>query len=251
MYYCAMPVADATTRQRLSVHLGECGPGGAKIDDLPGALEVSRRTAWRAVDDLIAEGVADRYAPGRIRARAFRGSPPATLPNEQAEQLWRTLDQRHLPAYLSGMDVLAGLGHHFVFDYAHILVTQPGTGTDVAAEIARAGFMAMQAGRLSFDAELTRVVVVRELSWERYPIVCRLAPPELAWVDLYREVRRKSFAFPPAELGRILQSVLADPAARQRLATFVRNHFTGEIESIIAGAPEPGFATQVAAGYSE
>jgi HTH domain len=242
---------ETATPQRLCVHLGECGPGGAKIDDLPEVLGVSRRTVWRAVDDLIATGAADRHAPGRIRARAFRGSPPAMLPNEQAEQLWRILDRRKLPAYLSGMDVLAGQAHHFVFDYAHVVVTQPGTGTDVAGEIARAGFMAMQAGRLSFDAELTRVVVVRELSWERYPIVCRLAPPELAWVDLYREVRRKSFAFPPAELGRILQSILVDPAARQRLATFARDHFTGEIESIIAGDPEPGFASQVAAGYSE
>ncbi len=245
-------VVATGTQHELGAYLEASGPAGAKIEDLPAALGVSRRTAWRAVGDLVAADLADRHAPGHVRAKAFRGLPPGWLPNKLAERLWRTLEGRKLPAYLTGMDVLAGQGHHFLFDFAHIVVAQTGTGTDVAGEIARAGFMALQAGQLSFDAELTKVVVVRELSiWERYPIVRQLAPPELAWIDLYREVRMKSFAFPPAELGQILNQITSTPEGRRRLATFARAHFTGEIESILAGQPQPGFPTDVAAGYAQ
>ena len=244
-------VVGTGTNVELVRHLAQCGPAGTRVDLLPEVLGVSRRTAWRAVGELVAEGDAERHAPGRIRSGEFFGVPPGVLPNVLARDLWMVLDRKQLPAYLSGMDLLAGYAHHFLPDFAHLVVAQTGTGSDIASDLAREGFLVMRAGMLSIDADLTRVVILRELTvWDRYPIIRRLAPPELAWIDLYREVRRKMFQFQPAELGRILSALVADPGSEARLRTMARYHYTEEIESILDGRPEAEFAVAVADGYT-
>lgn len=184
-----------------------------------------------------------------MRVASDESRPPIPLPSHEASQLWFTLQQQSLPSYLSGLDVLAPYAHHFLFEFPHLVVTLTGTGQDVAHRFAANGFTVLQDQQPPAAAPLERVVVLRELSrWTRYPVRAHVAPPELAWLDLYREVRRKTIHLPATELGRLLNQILRRPGAESRLRGLAREHFKDEIDAILDRRPRSTFATSIVRG---
>lgn len=201
------------------------------------------------VADLVEAGEVERFHRGYVRVVSEEFRPPISLPNHEASQLWFTLQQQSLPAYLTGLDVLAPYAHHFLFEFPHLVVALTGTGQDVAHRFAASGFTVLQDQQPPAAAPLERVVVLRELSrWTRYPIRAHVAPPELAWLDLYREVRRKTIRLPAAELGRLLNQILRQPDAENRLRRLAREHFKDEIDAILDRNPRSAFANSIVRG---
>jgi hypothetical protein len=240
------------TRERVYAVVAGAGHAGVAIRDLPELTGISERTAWRIVAELQEAGEVERLVPGRVRVPSEAARPPIPLPTPEAEELWFMLEQESLPAYLSGLDVLAPYAHHFLFEFPHLVVALKGTGQDVAHRFAASGFTVLQDQQPPAAAPLPRIVNLRELSrWTRYSIHAHVAPPELAWLDLYREVRRGAIHLPPAELGRLLNQVLRRRGAEKRLRALAREHFKGEVESILDGHPKTPIATSVARGARE
>jgi hypothetical protein len=236
--------------ERVYEQVVAAGPSGLDIRNLHESLGLSQRTIWRLIAQLETEGRIDRFAPSHVRIRREdEDQKLQRLPSREADELLRLLRAEALPAYLSGLDVLAPYAHHFLFEFPHLVVTLKGTGRDVAHGFAAVGFTVLQDQQQPAAAPLSQIVVLRELSrWTRYPTHNHLATPELAWLDLYREVRRGTFELPARELGRILEQLLRRSGAEKRLRALAREHFKGEIESILNNQPQGPFATAVAHG---
>jgi hypothetical protein len=240
-----------SNRERVYDHVASSGPGGVAVRDLARLLGISDRTAWRIVAELEDDGEIDRFVRGRVRVASDSARSPLWLPSGEAEELWVLLEQEALPAYLSGLDVLAPYAHHFLFEFPHLVVALKGTGQDVAHRFAASGFTVLQ-DQPSAVGPLARLVILRELSrWTRYPVHAHVAAPELAWLDLYREVRRGAIQLQATELGRLLNQVLRRGGAEKRLRALAREHFKEEIGSILDQQPTAAFAAAVARGAHE
>jgi hypothetical protein len=239
-----------SSAERIYEQVVAAGPSGLNIRELPALLRLSQRTIWRLIAQLETEGRIDRFAPGYARVRREDADQKLhRLPSGEADELLRLIRTNGLPAYLSGLDVLAPYAHHFLFEFPHLVVALKGTGRDVAHTFAAVGFIVLQDQQQPAAAPLSQVVVLRELSrWTRYPTRNHLATPELAWLDLYREVRRRTLELPPRELGRILEQLLRRAGTDKRLRALAREHFKGEIDSILDDQPRGTFAAAVTHG---
>lgn len=220
------------------------GERGVTVREIMERLQLPRRTAYRVVSELESEGKVNRPAHGVIRV------PTATpkLPTPEADRLWRLLREQDRPAYLTGLDVVGGFAHHFLMDFPHVVVAAPGTGDDLAFDATAEGFVVVSRAADVAIGERTNLLIVRERRrWQRYAIVDHVAPPELAWVDLYRDAAKGLVPVDPWEVGAILRNLLDAGFSKKRLRTFARDA-SPEILAVLDGQPQTPFGRAVLEG---
>lgn len=235
----------------LQTTLERAGAAGVRRAELQRLTGLPQRTLTRELDRLVQHGTIERAGHGVFRRPNAAAAAPA-LPTPGAEQVWQALQTGSLPAYLSGLDVLSAYVEHFVFQAPHLVITDRGAADTVATVLQQAEFVVLDpAGSGVRTPQDDRLVLLRELTtWRRYGVRGHLAPPELAWVDLYREVRRGRLAIGPLELGRILANLFQAGGDRRKLLTYARGHFGVEIRQLLSvGQPTTEFMAAVAQGY--
>ena len=237
----------------LDEQLRATGPFGATVPQLVARLERSPRQVERLLRARLQAHEVERIAPGRYRLRAT-GQPPQPILTETGEQVWRLLANAGVDGYLSGLDVVAEASHHHLLTFPHLVVVEPGGAEELAASIDRVGLIPTVGETLPAVADPDRVVVIREARGRRAPVYqirYHLAPPEVAWIDLYREVRNGTIPIEPQELGRMLGNLLRAPGFQARFETIARRHFARELLPIGAPQTTRGLARPIAAGLAE
>jgi len=216
--------------------------------ELAEELVLPGRTVERIIRALIDNGELTRPEPGMVRVPQAVGQPPQPLPTPEAAALWKILNDEDLPAYLTGLDIVGGFAHHHLIDFPHLVIAELHTGEDLSFTLAGHGFIVMRPGATVEAERKQQLVIVDELRrWRRYQVADHLAPPELAWVDLYRYVKKGVIKIDPWELGAILGNLLDAGFAARRIRTFGRD-VSPEIALILDDAPTSAFAHAVRSG---
>ena len=225
------------------------GALGATPAELTAATGIPPRTVTHALRALSDLKRIDRLGYRHVRAKNFGDQPPRHLTTDGGRRIWETLQDADLPAYLTGLDVLAPYAQHFINRFPHIVIVDRETGPMVGYALIEAGFTVLPPGTTALTPDADTTVIVRDLaSWRRYGVRTHLAPAELAWVDLYREVR-VGYPFAPTELGRLLRAILNQGGNRHRLETISRDHFAADIRAILNNGGGAGLTKRVATGF--
>ena len=236
-------------RDRVLETLEKAGPAGVAATELARLTGVPGRTVRHALTKLERLDRIDRLHMGRVRLRAFADEPHVPLATAGGARLWTLLRKADLPAYITGLDVLAPYAQHLVHRFPHIVIADRGAGSEVSYALAEAGFVVVPPGAAATTPDLDTTVIVRERATRlRYGARDNVAPAELAWLDLYREVRA-GYPLAPTELGRILQAALGQGATRNRLEWVARDHFGAELQELLEGRSGSDFVARVRAGF--
>jgi DNA-binding Lrp family transcriptional regulator len=228
--------------------LEKAGPAGTTARRLADQTGIPPRTVRHALSTLERLRRIERVGSRNVRLRGFADQPPIPLPTPGGLRLWKALRDGDQPAYITGLDVLAPYAQHFVQTFPHIVIADRGTGPEVSYALAEAGFTVQQPGAAALAPNADALVIVRELATrQRYGAADHVAPAELAWLDLFREARA-GYPIAPTELGRVLQTVLSQGAARSRLTTIARDHFATELRAVLEDRSDTAFGARVAAG---
>jgi hypothetical protein len=236
--------------ETLDAELRAAGQYGITVAQIAHQLGRSNRQVERL---LRAQSAVERIAPGRYRLREGV-QPTRAILTETGEKIWRVLAKTGLDAYLTGLDVVADAAQHQLLAFPHIVVVETGGAEDLAASLDAEGLIPVLGGTLPAIADPDRVVVVREArgrSAPVYQIRHHVAPPEVAWIDLYREVRNGVIALEPKELGRMLGNLLRMPGFEPRFKTIARRHFARELLPIGRANTDRGRARAITAGLAE
>jgi hypothetical protein len=224
--------------------------GVASTADLRSELDLSERTLYRRLGELVAEG--SLFREGRSRYTTRR---PAAAVSGEALQIVRIIERLDAEAHLSGYDVLAGFAHQFTFDYPHLVCCHPPHFDGLAAALASKRFVVVAAGPGALRGPLMpRTVLLR-----RQPIIEQetlvrgtLAAPEKGWVDLLRETRRSQLPIDYGELGRLLRAMIEYGVNRRALFSYARR--IGYLQWLQAATGQRPPASveqrQLAAGYA-
>lgn len=224
-------------------------PRGLRRKDIQERLGLPMRTVDRALKKLLEAELVERTAHGVYLAAGDDDTLPAVV-GDTAQRIWRTLRNQRADGYLSGRDVLAAELDLLDGDHPHVVVCQPDAAEQVAAALVREQRLFAVVGREDrvMVPVWDQVVYVRELStWRRYGVRNHLASVELAWIDLYREVRRDRSAITPTALGRMLAELLTAGASERRLRQIAHDFYRAELLSIFDDTAHDGVAAQVAA----
>jgi hypothetical protein len=233
--------------------LQDAGASGFTAEDIAAEFGRSRRQAERWLRPLRDSRALEQTAHGRYRIRAA-GEPMRPILTNTGEQVWRLLVNAGVDAYLSGFDLIANRSHHHLMAFPHLVVAERGGAEDLAADIDAAGLVPVVGYDLPAVADVDRIVIVREARGRTVPIYQirqHLAPPEVAWIDLYREVRRGVVALEPDELGRILVNLLREPGFKERFELIARRHYAAELLPLGHPSTNKGLSGQIARALAE
>lgn len=218
-------------------------------------LNVDRQRASRALRRLSKDGEVRAIGQGR-----FASAEPPRLLSDSGRQIHDTLGELGRPAHLTGYDLLRGLEHQVTLGAVPHLVYADGAALEeVGQTLALRGFTVApaQVGAELAAADLDRVVLMRKQAaglQRRLAVADYLASPEKAWLDLVREVERRSLPLAPYDIGRILGTALfldiIDLVRLERVAN--QAGWWARIEPIVAKrstGPEEAILRQIYAGY--
>lgn len=240
--------------KRIQTELEAAGPAGISVRELAERVGLPERTTRYQLHRLGSDLV-DRYRHGWVRLGGQRRTPPVAITSDAGLRIWRLIRENRWSAYITGLDVLGGMTHHYVLSFPHVVVVEPEFGDELEDALSRNRFVVVRAGTaLPRVSDVDRLVIVRRArSWVApvYQVRDHIAPPELAWIDLYREARSGTFPISGQELGRLLSEFTADPDSRRRFETVVRRHFGGELGAALRGTFKNLFAETVAAGTNQ
>jgi len=224
--------------------------GAASVADLRAELGLSERTLHRSLSRLVEDGRIFRVSRDRYSDRPWTGEAASA----EGKTIVKVIERLEADAHLSGYDVLAGFAHQFVFDYPHIVCTQPSHAEGLAAALAKKNLVVIAAG----PRALSGPAMARSVLLRRQPLIASrtlvrgaLATPEKAWVDLLREMRRSNFPFDYGELGRVLRAMTDQQINQRALNSYARRTGYGDWLAAATGQRPPDGAeqTQLAAGY--
>jgi hypothetical protein len=241
---------DARDEQILGL-LRKAGSLGLPAHGLSPHLGIPDRTLRYAVAGLVARGLVERPKRGVYRIADRRSQRKAPLATESGRRIWRVLADEDAAAYISGLDVIGGRAHQFIMGFPHMVVAQTGRAGDVDFALSRAGFAVRPMREVPLLGDADSVVLLSEgRGWIQpiYQVREHVAPPELAWLDLYRAARDGNYPIRGGELGRILADLLTDPGFEQRFRVLARRHLAHELLPIIDDGRVAGFAADVAYG---
>ena len=181
--------------------------GSATPRELGLRVPLPRRTLARRLNDLVASGelVRRRHGQYMLRDRAEPGLP------ERGREIVDVLRREGIDAHVTGLDVLAGYAHQFVFDYPHVVYAEPYALDAAEAVLADNGFTVVSAapGGDVQAPDPSRLVLLRKQAdaARRFGVIDHVAPREKAWVDLLRESTKGRMNFDFGELGRMLRAL--------------------------------------------
>lgn len=208
--------------------------GRASMGDLTRALGVHRDTVRKHLEQLIARAEVQPVGHGQ-----YQLAGGVTVGTEQGNEILRALDELGFDAHLTGFDLLTPYAHQFVFQFPHLVYTEPSAREGVAFELARRGFVIADAGLGAkvTSPELSNLVIARtQPNAEQYGVRWHLASIEKAWVDTLRETIRGNLPFEYMELGRILRTMLDSGADARRLRTYARRlGYLDRVEAALQG----------------
>jgi hypothetical protein len=224
--------------------------GVASTADLRSELDLSERTLYRRLGELVTEG--SLFREGRSRYTTRR---PAVAVSGEALQIMHIIERLDAEAHLSGYDVLAGFAHQFTFDYPHLVCCHPPHFDRLAAALASKRFVVLAAGPGALRGPLMpRTVLLRRQPLIEHVTLVRgtLATPEKAWVDLLRETRRSQLPIDYGELGRLLRTMTEYGVNRRALFSYARRiGYLQWLGATTGQRPPTGVEQrQLAAGYA-
>jgi hypothetical protein len=216
---------------------------------------VDRRYAARLLRELVAaHSSVQRDAIGRY------SSDQAWTLSKTAQDLHATLRELHLPAHLTGPDLLRGLEHQVSLRGApHLVYADKKVLSELAHQLGRRGWIAVSpnGARDLAVQDPDRVVVLRGQAaglQKRLRVTNFLASPEKAWLDLLRESERHVLPVSPYDAGRMLAAGLflstCDGVALEKLAK--QSNWWKRVAPVVGKAPLPAeddFTRSVAAGF--
>jgi hypothetical protein len=227
------------TEQRHQL-LAALSDGEQTTGELVDRLAVHRTTVRRWLQQLLADGEAERTAWGRYR---LEGSKPSL--SSGAAPVLAVVEALAPDAHLTGFDVLAPYAHQFLVEYPHLVYAEP-TALDTAAfRLAEAGFVVVTAGggsnaKRSVTAAPAQTVVLRaQPNAEQYGVHGPVASREKAWVDTLRETHRGQLPFDFVELGRVMRALLDRGGDVRKLRNYARRMgYVDRVNSALADSPE-------------
>jgi hypothetical protein len=225
--------------------------GSATPRELGLRVPLSRRTLARRLNDLVASGELVRRGHGQY---ALRDRADPRLP-ERGREIVDVLRREGVDAHLTGLDVLAGYVHQFMFDYPHVVYAEPYALDAAEAVLADNGFAVVSAAP-GGDVQVpdpSRLVLLRKQAdaARRFGVVEHVAPREKAWVDLLREATKGRMDFDFGELGRLLRALQDAGADAERLRRYAaRIGYERWLDAVDgAQAPRERDIERLVAGY--
>jgi hypothetical protein len=169
--------------------------------------------------------------PITTAAASGAGEPPRPL-GVAATSIWRCLRATGVEGYLSGLDALGTWAVRGDCG-PHLVVTTP-DDRDRTADALTACGLVVALGReevaAADAARLVRLAIRRALP-ER--TARALAPPEVAWVDLFRATRRGIADVPAHRVRELLGELCADPALERRLRAVLLDDLRVDLEELL------------------
>lgn len=194
--------------------------GVATRRELVRDLGVSDKTIARKLAELVRLGILDDIVAGRV---ALADSSQLQI-SEEGREIVSALRDEGLDAHLTGFDLLANRAQQFIFEFPHLVYSEPYAYDATENALVQREFVVIPARSASSvkAPNQSRLVMLREQSEaeRRYGVTANLAPLEKAWVDLFREVKSGDFRFDIGEVKQLLIAIIGSGADYEKILRY-------------------------------
>jgi DNA-binding transcriptional ArsR family regulator len=244
-----MASAERTEAERVYDELRRRG-GTATVLNLAAVLDLHRNTVRRHLQQLAAGGIVIERARGKYQlARRHLGLPQAAL------HLVEILETAHLPAHLTGFDLLAADARQHMRRLPHLLYAEPLALDSTELELEANGLVVLRADAAAgvrLPENVETVILRGQPDPERYSVYGHVTSREKAWVDTLRESNRRVIHVDPFELGALLR-ILIDRGTDMRFLNRYAKQlgYTDRVRAATEGAApdDPRELHALRAGY--